>query len=101
MSKITIKRGELAPLTDEQKARLKQLAGMAETQIDTNDVPELPIELWSDGVKGRFYKPIKTPTTVRIDSDVIHWLKSQGKGYQTRINTILRNAMIKDEKEHS
>lgn len=44
--------------------------------------------------KGRPSKEIpKKMTTVRIDSDVMDWLKSQGKGYQTRINTILRSAM--------
>ncbi|NHB97915.1 BrnA antitoxin family protein [Photorhabdus stackebrandtii] len=101
MSKITIKRGELTPLTDEQKSRLKQLADMADSQINTSDTPELRLELWSKGERGKFYKPIKTATTVRIDSDVIYWLKSQGKGYQTRINAILRDAMLKDEKKHS
>ncbi len=30
-----------------------------------------------------------------IDSDVLEWLKSQGKGYQTRLNAILREAMIR------
>ena len=34
-------------------------------------------------------------TTVRVDADVLAWLKSQGKGYQTRINTILREAMLR------
>lgn len=42
-----------------------------------------------------FYRPMKSSTTVRIDADVLAWLKSQGKGYQTRINAILRDAMIK------
>jgi uncharacterized protein (DUF4415 family) len=45
-----------------------------------------------------FYRPMKSSTTVRIDADVLAWLKSQGKGYQTRINAILRDAMIKSNK---
>ena len=36
------------------------------------------------------YRPTKTSTTVRIDTDVLLWLRSQGKGYQSRINAILR-----------
>ena len=45
-------------------------------------------------MQGRFYRPTKTSTTVRIDSDVLAWLRSQGKGYQSRINAILRREML-------
>ena len=46
-------------------------------------------------VQNPFYKPTKTSTTVRVDSDVLAWLKGQGKGYQTKMNAILRDAMIR------
>jgi uncharacterized protein (DUF4415 family) len=39
------------------------------------------------------HKPIKKTVNVRLDADVIEWLQSEGKGYQTRMNTILRKAM--------
>ena len=58
--------------------------------------PESPIEPFKNAVRNPFYKPTKMPTTVRVDSDVLVWLKSQGKGYQTRINAILREAMMRD-----
>jgi uncharacterized protein (DUF4415 family) len=45
-------------------------------------------------VRGRFYRPTKASTTVRIDSDVLAWLRAQGKGYQSRINAILRREML-------
>jgi uncharacterized protein (DUF4415 family) len=45
-------------------------------------------------VRGKYYKPIKTSTTVRIDSDVLAWVRAQGKGYQSRINSILRRKML-------
>jgi uncharacterized protein (DUF4415 family) len=48
---------------------------------------------WSGAIVGKFYRPIKTPVTIWIDADVLAWLKSQGRGYQTRINNILRGAM--------
>ncbi|SOE52114.1 hypothetical protein ODI_R3931 [Orrella dioscoreae] len=51
-------------------------------------------DFWRHAVRGQFYKPTKTSTTVRIDSDVLAWLRSQGKGYQTRINAILRREML-------
>jgi uncharacterized protein (DUF4415 family) len=39
---------------------------------------------------GKFYRPIKKPIALRLDADVIAWLKSQGAGYQSRINDLLR-----------
>jgi len=45
-------------------------------------------------VRGKFYRPIKQQLTVRIDADVLDRLKSQGKGYQSRLNDILRAAML-------
>ena len=40
------------------------------------------------------YKPIKKTVNVRLDADVIEWLQSAGRGYQTRMNAILREAML-------
>lgn len=59
-------------------------------------LPPLADEFWEKAVRNPFYRPTKTSTTIRIDSDVLLWLKSQGKGYQTRINAILREAMLKE-----
>jgi uncharacterized protein (DUF4415 family) len=44
--------------------------------------------------RGKFYRPIKQQLTVRVDADVLEWLKSQGSGYQSRLNDILRSAML-------
>ena len=49
---------------------------------------------WHGAVRGKFYRPIKQQLTVRIDADVLEWLKSHGKGYQSRLNKILRAAML-------
>jgi len=43
------------------------------------------------------YRPLKKAVNVRLDADVIEWLQSAGKGYQTRMNAILRNAMLRAE----
>jgi uncharacterized protein (DUF4415 family) len=40
------------------------------------------------------YKPIKKTVNVRIDTDILEWLRSSGRGYQTRMNDILREAMM-------
>jgi uncharacterized protein (DUF4415 family) len=58
------------------------------------DSAMLPIEKWERGEVGKFYRPLKTPVSVRIDNDVLAWLKAQGEGHLTRINAILRHAML-------
>ena len=86
--------GNLPPLTKKQKAELDALAARPESEIDTSDIPELTEKFWKNAVRNPFYKPIKKSTTVRIDSDVLMWLRGQGKGYQSRINAILRREML-------
>ena len=78
-------------VSEEQSAELKTLAGMPDEQIDRTDIPE--INDWSGAVVGKFYRPVKEAVTVRLDADVVHWLKRDGKGYQTRLNAILRREM--------
>jgi uncharacterized protein (DUF4415 family) len=39
---------------------------------------------WSEAEIGKFYRPTKKPVTMRLDSDVIAWLKADGPGYQTK-----------------
>ena len=97
MSK-TVKRevdlANLPPLTADQKAELAALAVLPDSQIDHSDIPPLTDEFWKQATRNPFYKPTKQATTVRVDADVLMWLKGQGKGYQTRINAILREAML-------
>jgi uncharacterized protein (DUF4415 family) len=64
---------------------------LREQDIDTSDIPE--VKDWRRSVVGKFYRPIKEPVTIRLDADVLDWLKSQGPGYQTRINALLRQLM--------
>ncbi|HTQ61997.1 MAG TPA: BrnA antitoxin family protein [Candidatus Solibacter sp.] len=78
-------------LTKQRKAELSELARLPDDKIDLSDAPELPD--WTHAVIGKFYRPIKCPVTVCIDADVLAWLKRAGPGYQTRINSLLRQAM--------
>lgn len=84
----------LPPLTEMQRARLKTLAQRPDSEIDFSDIPATTDEEWRGAVRGKFYRPIKQQLTVRIDADVIDWLKNQGAGYQSRLNAILRAAML-------
>ncbi len=83
-------------LTDKQIAELNALAAMPDEAIDFSDIPPLTEEFWKNAVQNPFYRPNKQATTVRIDVDVLAWLRSKGKGYQTKINAILREAMIEE-----
>lgn len=81
-----------------QVKELKALQAMPDSQIDYSDLPMSPSAVWRDAVVGKFYRPIKQQLTLRIDTDVVDWFRKQGKGYQTRINELLREAMIKESK---
>lgn len=89
----------LPPLTQAQQNELDALASRPDREIDTSDIPELPEAFWESAKRGRFYKPTKASTTIRIDSDVLFWLRGQGKGYQSRINAILRREMLASLKQ--
>lgn len=78
--------------------RLRHLGAMPDGQIDTSDAPELSEAGWADAVRGRFYRPVKQQVTARLDADVLAWLRADGRGYQTRMNAILRRAMLNDLK---
>lgn len=92
--------GKQPPLTEEQKAQLEALKAMPDSEIDYSDIPPLTEKFWQNAKPNPFYRPNKTSTTVRIDSDVLAWLRSQGRGYQSRINAILRREMLESVKGH-
>jgi uncharacterized protein (DUF4415 family) len=94
MSMVRYKQSQLPPPSASERARMRALARGAGGEIDLSDIPVLPDQAWASAERGRFYKPVKTHATVRIDADVMAWLKSQGRGYQTRLNGILRQAML-------
>jgi uncharacterized protein (DUF4415 family) len=98
MSRRVVKRSvrpeDLPPLTKKQKSDLAALNARSDGEIDFSDIPPLTADFFKNAVRGKFFKPTKTSTTVRIDSDVLAWLRAQGRGYQSRINAILRRKML-------
>jgi len=84
-----------APLTAAQKVELAALAALPEDRIDTSDIPPLSDTFWHNAVHNPFYRPVKQQVTVRVDADVLAWLRSTGRGYQSRLNDILRQAMLR------
>lgn len=67
-----------------------------DSRIDTSEIAPLDQDFFARAVRNPFSKPLKQSTTVRLDADVLAWLRSQGPGYQTRLNAILRAAMLRD-----
>jgi len=84
---------KLPVMSDERIAELQNFR--------TKDYSEVPVQT-PDQLKefkpkypdARLYKPLKTTVQIRIDADVLEWLKQAGPGYQTRANAILRQAML-------
>jgi uncharacterized protein (DUF4415 family) len=74
-----------------QADEIRALERMRDRDIDTTDIP--PVQDWSKAVAGKFYRPIQKPLVVRLDADVLAWLKEQGADYQVRINALLRSSM--------
>ena len=81
-------------LTARQKRELKELARRPDSEIDHSDIPPLTEKFWKNAVRNPFYRPVKRQVTLRIDADILEWLRQQGKGYQSRLNSLLRSAMI-------
>lgn len=60
-------------------------------------MPELTEAQLAEIKPAAHYRPVKKQITARVDADVLAWLKSQGKGYQSRINAILRREMLEQQ----
>lgn len=73
----------------------ERLEDMPDEQIDLSDIPELPPALFAEAIvkRGLKARSNKAQLTIRVDQDVLMWFKSQGRGYQTRINALLRAYM--------
>ena len=84
------------PLSARQKREIQNLAAMPDDQIDTSDIPELPVGAWKNAVRSKWYRPVKQAVSIRLDADVLAWLKAKGRGYQTKVNSLLRARMLKE-----
>ena len=67
----------------------KFLSSTSDKGIDFSDIPPLTPAFWA---KARLRLPArKKPVTLRLDPDVLAWFRTLGRGYQTRINAVLRS----------
>ena len=68
----------------------EELAAMPDEDINTDDIPELGDEFW-ENARVRYPAEGKERLTVRFDEDMVQWFRSQGRGYQTKMNAVLRS----------
>ena len=88
--------GFTSKVPDNIRKELAALSKKPEEEIDFSDIPATSEEDWADATQGQFYRPVKKQLTIKLDADVLDWLKSKGKGYQSKLNALLRDAMLKD-----
>ena len=84
---LTLKK--IPKLTAKLRAEVAALEAMPDDQIDTSDIPELTDHA-EPTYTGLFYRAGKKSVTIRLDADMIDWFKSQGPGWQTKMNWVLR-----------
>ncbi|MES2392237.1 MAG: BrnA antitoxin family protein [Acidobacteriota bacterium] len=98
MGMVRYEREPGTPLTEQQRQDLESLKNLKDEDIDFSDIPPITEEMWKNAVRGKFYRPVKKAVSLRLDADVIEWLKKDGDGYQTRANQLLRERMLEDLK---
>ena len=96
MNKVVRKTLSETPITPARKRALARMAEQPDSEIDVSEIPALGESLWRNAVRNPYYRPVKQQLTVRLDADVVAWLRRHGRGYQTRLNKVLRKAMLDD-----
>ena len=81
------------------KSDLARIDRMKDIDINYSDIPPLNNSFYRKAIEQ--WPPAKQQLTIRLDADVLAWLKAFGRGYQTRINRILRAAMESQPRSHS
>lgn len=82
--------------SEQRKKQLRDLQSMTAEDIDFSDIAELTEEQFRQARRAPYYRPLKRSITIRLDVDLIEWLKREGHGYQTKANRLLRSQMLRD-----
>ena len=79
---------------------LEALKAPPEDEIDTNDIREASLEQMRQGIRGPYFRPVKTPV-IRLDADVVAWFKETAESgkYQSEINRVLRRHMTESKRK--
>lgn len=74
----------------DRELTIAELAAMPDSDIDYSDIPEADDRFWKEA-RVRIADRPKVPLNLRLDADLVEWFRGQGRGYQTRINAVLRS----------
>jgi len=88
MKRFKLDPKQLPELSEAQKSRLD---AMSDKDIDYSDIPDITVT-HREAIE-KLYRPIKQTVTIRLDADVVSWLKRKYDKYQTAVNHILREHM--------
>ncbi|NKB70776.1 MAG: 3-oxoacyl-ACP synthase [Candidatus Latescibacteria bacterium] len=75
---------------DKKELNAEELAALPDSQIDTSDIPELDAHFWVSAQVVMPQERRKTQVTAKFDREMVDWFKRQGRGYQARMNAVLR-----------
>jgi uncharacterized protein (DUF4415 family) len=79
------------------KEELDMVAAIKDDEIDCSDIPEIKdCSGLRPKLDQRIDEPTKVDVTCKLDADIVAWLKQDGDSYQTRVNSILRQAMVQN-----
>ena len=76
----------------QKELTLEELAALPDDAIDTSDIPELDENFWKNASIVLPNERDKTQITAKFDTDMVRWFKRQGRGYQGRMNAVLRTS---------
>ena len=95
---MAIVRYTLENMPPVSKEELERVDSIKDEDIDCSDIPEITdFSNFRPWEQRQMFKPVKVTITCKLDADVVAWLKQGGKGYQTRLNSILRTVMAHAE----
>lgn len=75
----------------DKELSVKELAAMKDEDIDFSDIPEADEQFWKKATVRMPGDRPKAHLNVRFDADIVEWFRAQGRGYQTRMNAVLRS----------
>lgn len=81
------------------KTDLNKLKNIKDSEIDYSDIPETDALFWNEAEV--IYPSNKTHLSIRLDDDIVKWFKKFGRGYQTKINAVLRSYITNMEKKQA
>lgn len=86
-------------MSTSSKTNYKRISKLSDKDIDYSNIPETDEKFWSDAEV--LFPTKKTHVSIRLDDDIISWFKQFGRGYQTKINSVLKSYITSIQKKQA